>query len=65
MQKFFHLVLIFLYLVSESWCEIPTPKTYWFDQIVDHFNFANTQTFKQRYLVTDRKIFEFFSKTKY
>lgn len=30
---------------------LPSYKTYWYTQTLDHFNFANTQTFQQRYLI--------------
>ena len=29
-------------------------KKYYFDQRIDHFSFANTQTYKQMYFVDDR-----------
>ena len=30
---------------------VPPPTTLWFDQQIDHFNFANAGTWKQRYLI--------------
>jgi hypothetical protein len=30
---------------------VPPFTTHWFTQTLDHFSFANTQTFQQRYLV--------------
>ena len=30
---------------------LPPYSTYWYTQTLDHFNFANTGTFQQRYLV--------------
>jgi hypothetical protein len=30
---------------------VPNFKTFWYTQTLDHFSFANTQTFQQRYLV--------------
>lgn len=30
---------------------VPPFRTHWFTQTLDHFSFANTKTFQQRYLV--------------
>lgn len=30
---------------------LPPYTIYWFDQQIDHFNFANSGTWKQRYLI--------------
>jgi lysosomal Pro-X carboxypeptidase len=39
--------------VADADPRLPAFKTYWYTQTLDHFNFANTQTYQQRFLVVD------------
>ncbi|XP_040195902.1 lysosomal Pro-X carboxypeptidase [Rana temporaria] len=47
------LLLICTYLGVSLVCSDPTYETYYFDQKIDHFGFAEDSTFKQRYLVSE------------
>ena len=51
-------VITFLFAgISFSHCEAVVPyKTLYFEQLVDHFNYVNQQTFQQRYLVAGKPL---------
>lgn len=34
--------------------ELQSYTTLWYSQLIDHFNFQNSQTYQQRYLVNDK-----------
>ena len=47
--------IVFLIAISQTdGVKVIPYKTYYYEQYVDHFNYLNTQTFAQRYLIAGR-----------
>ena len=51
------IVLLFLVLFSSVVAQVPYSSDY-FEQKVDHFNFVEDATFKQRYLFTGKVVLQ-------